>query len=229
MKPIDLSTLTFEQWEVFFFGPLSGAKESNPYKGIEFVDAPADLVQLTLHITETCNTLDSIIARHRPSWQHVDCAMWKIMGLTYDHGIDHIWNPVVPFMYRVNCIKSMYFIFKNVVAKIPADVDMETCFYMWWDVVCFGFCHAHGHKSRDEFRPESATIKKLHDVMFETLAKIYKLGEWRCQQSALHGLGHLNHRKVRSFVQKIVHEARLEDWHDDTIAWLEQCRDGTVM
>ena len=64
--------------------------------------------------------------------------------------------------------------------------------------------------------------------MLEILVKILALNEGRCEQFALHGLGHLIHPQKAVVVQKFIDDNR-NNFDEDGIAWLEQCRDGTVM
>jgi len=55
-----------------------------------------------------------------------------------------------------------------------------------------------------------------------------ELPDERCQGYALHGLGHLDHPGVRETVQCFIDTHRAE-LAPSEVAWLEQCRDGTVM
>ena len=63
------------------------------------------------------------------------------------------------------------------------------------------------------------------DVMFETLKGILDLPQREAQRCALHGLGHLLHPAVRDTVQRYI-DANKSDF---PLAWLEHCRDGTVL
>jgi hypothetical protein len=94
-------------------------------------------------------------------------------------------------------------------------------FFMLWD-------HINSHAARSiSDRPDSVESEIL-DAIFETLARVLRLPDLESQGCALHGLGHLPHNGVRSLVQAYI-DNHQSDLRPDEIAWLEQCRDGTVM
>jgi hypothetical protein len=74
----------------------------------------------------------------------------------------------------------------------------------------------------------SKDMQAVLDSMFETLKDILELADLRCEQYALHGLGHLHHPGVKELVQKYIDKHKGEMDPED-LTWLEQCRDGTVM
>ena len=43
-----------------------------------------------------------------------------------------------PLRERLECVRSMYLVYADYVAKSKVDV-MENCFLMWWDLVAGGF------------------------------------------------------------------------------------------
>lgn len=75
-----------------------------------------------------------------------------------------------------------------------------------------------------DFRAEEAPII---DAAFNTLKEILELGEARCVDCALHGLGHLLHPRKAELVQRYVDRNR-NKLDSDTLRWLKECRDGTV-
>ena len=106
----------------------------------------------------------------------------------------------------------MYDVYANFVA--PSDVEeMENCFDMWWDVIAGSFWaqfydYPNGSKSFDETLEEYPLKKDLNkldeeawqilETMFETLVRILALDDDRSQEYALHGLGHLNHPRLKN-------------------------------
>lgn len=97
---------------------------------------------------------------------------------------------------------------------------------------------AHG-LAREEAEGQSSQIevsyddleadeKRVADAMLETLVAILTQNDQRCEQYALHGLGHLDHPGVRNLVQKFIDQHRSQ-WDEETLSWVEACRDGTVM
>jgi hypothetical protein len=70
--------------------------------------------------------------------------------------------------------------------------------------------------------------QQVIDEMLETLTKILYLDETRCEQYALHGLNHLQHPKRFQTVQQFI-DIYSDNWDEETLTWLESCRDGNAM
>jgi hypothetical protein len=121
-------------------------------------------------------------------------------------------------------------VFSDVVARLPAETAMETCFYMWWHFIGRDFCSAHApERSGDApFTAGDPETRRVHDAIFETLAEILRIPDERAQSCALHGLGHLRHTRGAPLVQRFI-DAHTSELTPDARAWLESCRDGTVM
>ncbi len=142
----------------------------------------------------------------------------------------HLCLPTAPLLQRLECIRSMYFVYSDHVAKSTVQV-MENCFNMWWDSVASGFWEQLGFSdniAESDVSCLSAEQTALLDAMFETLSKILALPDARTQECALHGLGHLHHPGVRGLVQQFLDEHRSE-FTAVGIKWVERCRDGSVM
>lgn len=74
----------------------------------------------------------------------------------------------------------------------------------------------------------SADGRDILDAMLETLLQIAVLDDDRTMSYALHGLGHLRHPEGSAWLQRFIDDHR-DDFDEESIKWLEQCRDGTVM
>ena len=155
--------------------------------------------------------------------------------------VKHLWDNSVALNDRIECIRSMYFVYSDFVVKSDVEI-MENCFDMWWDRVAASFWFqtdflessgppkwqcprrvGHGEVSKLD-----RNSRALLDAMFETLQRILELPDRRTQHFALHGLGHLHHPGVYELVQKYIDDYRGEFTQDD-VRWLEHCRDGRVM
>src|ERR1043166_4555355 len=113
---------------------------------------------------------------------------------------------------------------------------------MWWDFVADHFWSTrlwpdvriefHPHRPPDLPLPDvsklSVEARALLDAMFKTLCEILALDDKRCQAYALHGLGHLHHPDGAAKVQAFI-DSHCGEFSSADIAWLEQCRDGTVL
>jgi hypothetical protein len=80
----------------------------------------------------------------------------------------------------------------------------------------------------DPTEPRTDDECATHDAMFETLVAILRLPDQRTQGYALHGLGHLKHPGGPAVVQGYI-DAHREELTPEGLAWVEKCRDGTVM
>ena len=117
----------------------------------------------------------------------------------------------------------MYQVYEGTVAKIPKEVTMENCFFMWWDIVAkHSFVVAQTIGRDTVFAPTELKTKETQDAIFETLLKILNLKDVRCQSCALHGLGHLHHPDGARVVQRFINRHRKEATEED-IAWVMQC------
>jgi hypothetical protein len=109
-----------------------------------------------------------------------------------------------------------------------ARSDAWRHFFMWWDIVANPFCESQGQWSRAVFCPVDPDARRTHDLILDVLERILNLGEQRCEEAALHGLGHLCHPEGARIVQQYLDQCR-DDLTKEGIQWVEACRDGTVM
>jgi hypothetical protein len=232
---LDLSEFSYDELVVFFFdraapGPGehvtsfsdegSECEWSRPEAAVSF-------------LTQMCRRFEEIGRRF--TLGQVNQSIWMIVGADFDL-IRNLWDNAIPLEQRIECIRSMYFVYSDFVAKSDVRV-MENCFDMWWDLIGDSFwCQLNFFdRGKNSLKVEHGETSKLDsdsrallDAMFETLERILKLPDRRTQHYALHGLGHLHHPKVRRLVQKYIDDNR-DDITDDGLKWMEQCRDGNVM
>jgi hypothetical protein len=109
------------------------------------------------------------------------------------------------------------------------DPEIESGFYMWWDLILHGFWNSSRPAMAGTYRGDASKLdaesRVLLDVLFETLTRILAIPNRASQQSALHGLGHLYHPHGYDAVQRFI------DTNPSgfSLEWLEQCRDCRVM
>ncbi len=234
MPLFDLSQLTFEEFVSFFFNH-DIEKEEYWYQEAALqnfndfddkgVSSPAVIVE---HMTRLFTEFSAVASRY--SLPQINTGIWAMFGYGGFRLEKHLWLPAVPLGERLSCIRSMYFVYSDYVAKSTVEV-MENCFDMWWDTVASGFWEQMTFDLKiDEGDVLSlkAEHRALLDAMFETLSRILALPDPRTQGFALHGLGHLHHPGVRDLVQHFLDDHR-EDFTPEGIQWVERCRDGTVM
>ncbi len=138
-----------------------------------------------------------------------------------------LWKYESPIEPRLECIRAMYHVFEDVIAKLPAGVEFGAG-YMWWDHVCWNFSWDIQQREKiqkgDYYHLLSADERALDDCMFETIVRVLALGEIRCEDAALHGLNHLYHPRGRAVVQAYI-DAHRATVTPDRLKWLEECRD----
>ena len=154
----------------------------------------------------------------------------------------YLFDRLVPLEKRLACMRSMYCVYADFVASSQVEV-MASCFSMWWDFIAKSFWspfydYPNGSDSFDEILDQYPLEKDLNkldeeawqvlDTMFETLVRILALNDHRAQEYALHGLGHLYHPKVREVVQSYM-DAHVNEFTEENLKWVQQCRDGVVL
>jgi hypothetical protein len=227
----DLSRLSFNEFVRLFFDH-DITKEGDWYQNPKFnnlsdfddegVASPFIVVE---HMTRLFTNFADIASQF--SLLQTNAAIWAMF--TYGFRLQkHLWLPSVPFQQRVECIRSMYFVYADYVAKSTVPV-MENCFLMWWDFVANGFWeHLIGEIEEGDVASLNGEQRALLDAIFETLSKILTLPDERTQGYALHGLGHLHHPDVPQLLQKFI-DQHSHNMSADAIRWVEMCRDGKLM
>ena len=234
MPLFDLSQLNFEEFVSFFFNHDMEKEEYwyhepalqdfNAFND-KNVSSPAIIVE---HMTRLFTEFSAVALRY--SLPQINAGIWAMFGYGGFQLEKHLWLPATPLDQRLSCIRSMYFVYSDYVAKSTVEV-MENCFDFWWDAVASGFWEQMDFElkiSQGDMLSLNAEHGALLDAMFETLSNILALPDPRTQGFALHGLRHLHHPGLRDLVQHFLDEHR-QDLTAEGIEWVEQCRDGTVM
>jgi hypothetical protein len=234
LKNLDLSSKSFDQFVDFFFNrDVVPDKEQFDYfltnpTGEHFDEAiPSSPAILVKHMTKVFSEFGPIANNY--SLAQVDQAVWGILGANL-RLYEFLFDASVPLPDRLECIRSMYHVYSDFVAKLQTDLPPDLSgFFMWWDLTLHGFWTSPRPFIAGTWRGDASKLDSesrcLLDVMFETLKHILLLPNRESQQSALHGLGHLYHPEVRSVIQEFI-DANKSDF---SLKWLEQCRDCNVM
>lgn len=116
-----------------------------------------------------------------------------------------LFDPPIPLTPLSDCIRSMYRAYSDYVSKLEREPDpeIESEFYMWWDLILHGFWNSSRRTWRGDPSKLDAESGALLGVLFETLTRILAISNRATQQSALHGLGHLYHPQVHGAVQPV--------------------------
>jgi hypothetical protein len=234
MPLFDLSLMTFEEFVSFFFDHDVQKEEywyHNPALenfndfDDEGVSSPSVVVEYMARLFTEFSAVAS-----RFSLPQINAGIWGMFSYGGLRLQKHLWLPSAPLPQRLDCIRAMYLVYSEYVAKSAEEV-MENCFDIWWDFVASSFWEQMRFTDKIEERDAlslSAEHRALLDSMFETLSKILALPDARTRVFALHGLGHLHHPKVPDLLQHFLDENRA-DFTPEGIDWVERCRDGTIM
>jgi hypothetical protein len=233
LRNLDLSAKAFDEFVQFFFARrVVPDKEQFDYfltdlDGQQYDEAiPSSSEVVVDYMTKLFSEFGQIATKY--SMAQVDQAVWGILGENL-RLYEFLFDTSVPLPNRLECVRSMYCVFSDFVAKSEADPDPDLSgFFMWWDLVLHGFWTPPRPFVAGTYRGDASKLDSeslvLLDVMFETLKRILDLPHTETQRCALHGLGHLHHPEVHDTVQHYIDANKSEF----PLAWLEQCRDGTV-
>ncbi len=234
-RDLHLSSLTFEEFAAFFFArEVVPDDEQYDYFLTDlhgekyFESVPSSPEILVNHLTKLLTEFGQIASKY--TLAQVDQGIWGMWGPPLSLH-EFLFNAPMPVAARLDCIRSMYHVYSDYVAKLEREPDpeIETGLYMWWDLLLHGFWNLSRPVVPGTWRGDAAKLDpesmSLLDALFETLLGILAIPNRASQLSALHGLGHLFHPGVHEAVQRFI----------DTnppgfdLKWLEQCRDCNVL
>jgi hypothetical protein len=218
-EEVDISLRPYDEWVAFVFGhPVPNPPTPGGGWYWDFSFEVSDPARLVAHFTRLCNKFLKLTEHY--TLPQVDQGIWCLLGARTEFG-QYLRDEQVPAELRKSCVRSMYRVFADFVSK--SDVkEMETCFWMWWDILLDGFyiIGDNGHFDDD--------AREIEEAILETLSEVLQLDDRRTQKYALHGLGHLRHPKAREVVAEYI-EMYGGKWAEEEWEWLESCRTGAVM
>jgi hypothetical protein len=233
-KNLDLSGKSFNEFVEFFFRrELVPDDEQYEYfstdlAGERYDEAePSSPTIVVRHMTKLFSEFGSIAPKY--SLGQIDQGVWGILGPNL--GLyELVFVDSVPLQDRLECIRSMYHVYSDFVAMSEAEPDPKLSgFYMWWDLLLHGFWTIDRPVFRGTYRGDASKLdtdsRIMLDAMFETLTRILSLPHAEAQRCALHGLGHLQHPDVHDTVQHYIDANK----SDLPLAWLKECRGGSVL
>jgi hypothetical protein len=130
----DISALTFEElFEYLFTSPEEVPFRLDPSgKQFDFVEIERPDVILQ-HLTRLFMDFARMVSGVSP--ESLECGIDQAIGLSGFDLVKVLWDDTLPLEPRLACVRSMYRVFAEFVAKCDDDV-VESCFFMWWDHVC---------------------------------------------------------------------------------------------
>jgi hypothetical protein len=178
---INLNNRSFDDWLIFAFDHPISTPSTAWYWDDEW-DWEAEPEHILKYSIKLFTNPQVLLEKF--SYEQINQGFWFLLGATNQLS-DWIWDKEIEWTLREKSIKSMEGVFTDLFSANPIQ---DACF-MWWDLL------------RD-FSDEPD--QKVINTMFETLSKILKLESLDCQESALHGLGHLEHTSKKSVIENFL-------------------------
>ena len=168
----DLSALSYPQFLDFFFDrPIVGDdKEYDLYRcGFDGFIA-SNLATVVSHVQAMCRGFSELTMVYSP--EELNQGLWAVFGA----GISceqFLFDPAVDLALRIDCIESMYFPFRDVVAHSTID-KWDSFYWMWWDMILHTFWHIY-YSTDDNYQKLSTDGKQMFEAMYQTLLRILAL------------------------------------------------------
>lgn len=201
-NPCDLRDCTFDEFVAFLFdratpsgentfGALSKRGETKKWHPWYY-----DVV-VSFDPLRVCRWYSQLFRQprfllERFSKAQLDQGFWAVQSTTLECSAWSLtWNRSIHFPIREECVRSMYFLFR----ELFFDEPLEESVSMWWDSFCYDWHCGNFQRSR------GGEDMAMQDVMFETLSWILSLESEICQGAAIHGLSHLHHPQTGALIE----------------------------
>ena len=176
---INLNELSFDEWVIFAFDhPVS--KPSKAWYWDNEWDWEAEPEHILRYSIKLFTNPQILLEKF--SYEQINQGFWFLLGATNQLS-DWIWDEKIEWEMREEFINSMKSVFTDLFATNPIE---DACF-MWWDLL------------RDFSNDQDSKVK---DAIFNVLSQIIKLDSPNCQNSALHGFGHLEHEGKKAIIEE---------------------------
>src|SRR5882757_1756699 len=144
LRNLDLSSKSFDQFVGFFFNRevVSDDEQydyfSTDLAGERYDDAiPTSPTIVVKHMTKLFSEFGEIAPKY--SLAQIDQGIWGILGANLKL-YELVFADSVPLPDRLDCIRSMYCVYSDYVAKLEVEPDPDLSgFFMWWDLLLHGF------------------------------------------------------------------------------------------
>jgi hypothetical protein len=218
MEVTDLTALPYEEWLAYIFDHNCDESVLPTERRPWYLDADVHLrigdpIVLIDYVGRMCREFAYLSQQY--ALPQLDQGVKFVLSAAGVWFRVYLLDERLPIDSRVACIRSMEIVFSEFLARSTAPL-MEHCFYMWWEYLSF------------EKENRTGDMRQIRQAMFETLVRILAIDDPRCQQAALHGLGHLGHAEGHRVVQEWLDSHR-DELEPEGVGWVEQCRDGHVM
>ncbi len=216
--PLDLLTQPVEAWAERYFDHPTAGRAARTWR--ERFDSSCEglgrfegdlseppLVVLLTRVAELHERYAEWTARYTA--EGLNQGLWAMFSYPGYFGTA-MADEAAAFELRARAMRSLVVPYRVYVKGWNPDEAMPNGWWMLWDLL----------SSLDAPRGGMA------GVALECLEEILAIPDRRCQEAALHGLSHLEHRDRPAVVQAWIDRHGGEGWD---LRWLESCRDGEAM
>jgi hypothetical protein len=163
---------------------------------------------------------DPALLLDRYSMAQIEQGFWVIAGaggimtpaLVDDEGV---------LRKQIACILSMENIFTTIFSKYP----MDTICHMWWDDLVM--VTSDFNDSGTNIQSDIRNAEPLRKSIFDVVSKIIFIPSERCQRSALHALGHLQHPGKKKLIFQYLNSDL--EISDETKEYSKHCITGNIL
>ena len=215
---IDLTESSFEEFLTLIFDhptPFPARPSTAWYwtSDPEFRVAPDRQIA---HLTQLAQQAHKLHPRFTPA--QLDVGLWLLyQPELWEHFSVHVWNPGISWQAREACILAI----PQFWPRLFEHVDVGTSSYMLWHLMTGVYRHS------EPGVPLSAEQLRIRDVMLEALTEQLNSDQPETQYAALHGLGHLGHRRAPEVIAAFLDSGR---WIEaEILAYAREAQTGDIL
>ncbi|HET9908843.1 MAG TPA: hypothetical protein VFQ23_19490 [Anaerolineales bacterium] len=186
-----LTNLTFEEWLTFVFDhPVPTGQEKAWYwefDADEWDETHADVIQF---LTQAFENAEVVFQPYTDA--QLNQGLWYIADNSCSNHMFALLDTNIPWNERQRCVDSIHQLYEQCFAKRcsphlshidePGANPLNAVCYMWWDIIpIYGM-------------PEDPDRQQLDHAILQVMDSTLQLDSIACRESALHGLGHWQHR-----------------------------------
>jgi hypothetical protein len=185
-----LTNLTFEQWLTQVFDHPVEPQKEEWYWDIDrdwWEEDSPDSVQF---MTQAFGSAALVLQPY--SNAQLNQGLWFLASNACSSHMFSLMNESIPWSARRRCILSIHQLFEQCFAPRcsphlshidePGANPLNLICYMWWDIIPIAV------------NPEDPNHREFDDAILQVMESTLQLDSIPCRESALHGLGHWQHR-----------------------------------
>ena len=186
-----LTNLTFEEWLAYVFDhPVPTDQDKAWYWNFDADEWDENHTDVVRFLTQAFENAATVFQPYSDA--QLDQGLWYIADNSCSNHMFALLDTSIPWPARQRCIYSIHQLYEQCFAKrcsphlshldeAGANPLNGVC-YMWWDIIpIYG-------------KPEDPARKELDHAILQVMESTLQLDSIACRESALHGLGHWQHK-----------------------------------